>query len=134
MPSTEVAAGTPAQSANEHTPAGASASPAFQLAQANRAAGAERQQALRLAEASRALWSATLSLMTAFMQTQAPAHRYLLARRISRNFDTLSRQDCFDTGCRSSFTRLAARWQARAEQFSPTPTQPARAGLFDLFS
>lgn len=116
MPSTEVAAGTPGQRANEHTPAGASASPAFQLAQA-----------------SRALWSATLSLMTAFMQTQAPAHRYLLARRISRNFDTLSRQDCFDTGCRSSFTRLAARWQGRAQQLSPTP-QPARAGLFDLFS
>lgn len=133
MPSTEIAAGAPAHRANEHTPAGASASPAFQLAQANRATGAQRQQALRLAEASRALWAATLSLMTAFMQTQAPAHRYLLARRISRNFDTLSRQDCFDTGCRSSFTRLAARWQARAEQLSPTP-KPARAGLFDLFS
>jgi hypothetical protein len=116
MPSTEIAAGTPAHRANEHTPAGTHVSPAFQLAQANRA-----------------LWAATLSLMTAFMQTQAPAHRYLLARRISRNFDTLSRQDCFDTGCRSSFTRLAARWQARAEQLSPTP-KPARAGLFDLFS
>jgi hypothetical protein len=133
MPSTEVAAGTPAIRANEHTPAGTQVSPAFQLAQADRAAGSQCQQALRLAAASRALWAATLSLMAAFMQTQAPAHRYLLARRISRNFDTLSRQDCFDTGCRSSFTRLAARWQARAEQLSPIP-KPVRAGLFDLFS
>ena len=84
------------------TPAGPSASPAFQLAQA-----------------SRALWVATLSLMTAFMQHQAPAHRLLLARRISRNFDTLARQDCFDSGCRASFARLASRWRARSEQLSP---------------
>jgi hypothetical protein len=115
MPSTQDAAATPPTRASEPTPAEAPASPAFQLAQA-----------------SRALWVATLSLMTAFMQTQAPAHRYLLARRISRNFETLSRQECFDSGCRSSFTRLTRRWHARAEQLAPTP-QAARPGLPGLF-
>ena len=84
---------------------------------------------LALAQASRALWLATLSLMTAFMQTSAPAHRVLLARRISRNFDTLSRQDCFDTGCRASFTRLARRWQVRAEQFAPDGPRPATSPM-----
>ena len=71
--------------------------------------------AIALAQASRALWLATLSLMTAFMQTQAPAHRVLLARRISRNFETLSRQECFDAACRASFGRLALRWQSQAQ-------------------
>jgi hypothetical protein len=75
--------------------------------------------ALQLAQASRALWAATLSLMTAFMQTTAPAHRYLLARRIARNFETLADQDCFDSGSRASFGRLALRWQATAAQFAP---------------
>ena len=80
--------------------------------------------AQRLVAANRALWTATLALMTAFMQTAAPAHRCLLARRIARNFETLSGQDCFDAGCRASFSRLARRWQARAEQLSPQ--QPVR--------
>jgi hypothetical protein len=80
-----------------------------------------------LAQANRALWTATLSLMAAFMQNTAPAHRYLLARRIARNFDTLSRQDCFDQGCRASFGRLAARWQARADQHAPEGPRPAHA-------
>ena len=80
--------------------------------------------AASLAQASRALWAATLSLMTAFMQTAAPAHRYLLARRISRNFETLSGQECFDDGCRASFTRLARRWRARAEQPPPAGLRP----------
>lgn len=102
MPSTQDAPSAPAALPRQNPPAQAHASPAFLLAQA-----------------SRALWAATLSLMTAFMQTPAPAHRYLLARRISRNFDTLSRQDCFDTGCRASFMRLARRWQHRAEQSAP---------------
>lgn len=75
--------------------------------------------AAQLATASRALWVATLSLMTAFMQMQAPAHRYLLARRIARNFETLAGQECFDSGCRGSFARLAGRWQRRSEQFAP---------------
>jgi hypothetical protein len=115
MPSPETATAPP--STTEHTPAGACASPAFQLAQA-----------------SRALWSATLSLMTAFMQVPAPAHRYLLARRISRNLDTLSRQDCFDGGCRARFARLSSRWQARSEQFAPEPAPRSSGGLLNLFS
>jgi hypothetical protein len=89
--------------------------------------------ALQLAQASRALWIATLSLMTAFMQTPAPAHRYLLARRIGRNLDTLARQDCFDAGCRARFVRLARRWHERAEQFAPGAAAP-RSRLFALFS
>lgn len=75
--------------------------------------------AAQLAQASRALWIATLSLMTAFMQVPAPAHRYLLARRIARNFDTLAGQECFDSGCRATFVRLAGRWRKRSEQFAP---------------
>ncbi|HEX7890531.1 MAG TPA: hypothetical protein VF522_14310 [Ramlibacter sp.] len=87
---------------------------------------------MQLAQANRALWIATLSLMTAYMQTLAPAHRYLLARRIGRNLDTLSRQDCFDAGCRASFGRLARRWQLRAEQAAPEGPRPAGA-LMRLF-
>lgn len=89
--------------------------------------------ALALAQASRALWSATLGLMTAFMQTAAPAHRYLLARRIGRNFETLSGQECFDPRCRASFERLARRWLARSEEFAPEPVRP-RGGLLRLLS
>jgi hypothetical protein len=90
-------------------------------------AQAHASPALQLAQANRALWVATLSLMTAYMQTVAPAHRYLLARRIGRNLDTLSRQDCFDAGCRASFSRLARRWQLRAEQVAPDGPRPAGA-------
>jgi hypothetical protein len=89
--------------------------------------------AQQLAQASRALWSATLALMTAFMQTPAPAHRYLLARRIGRNFETLSGQECFDAGCRASFGRLARRWLARSEEFAPESAGPRR-GLLRLLS
>jgi hypothetical protein len=85
--------------------------------------------AFALAQASRALWSATLALMTAFMQTPAPAHRYLLARRIGRNFETLSAQECFDAACRASFGRLARRWLARSEEFAPEQARPRRRGL-----
>jgi hypothetical protein len=115
MPSDQEVAATPA-CPPDATPAGADASPAFQLAQANRA-----------------LWVATLSLMTAYMNNQAPAHRYLLSRRIARNFDTLARQDCFDSGCRASFARLARRWDARCEQLAPDPA-PVRSSLLRLFS
>ena len=79
-------------------------------------APAHAAPAVLLAQASRALWAATLSLMAAYMQNGAPAHRYLLARRIARNFTTLSGQDCFDTASRASFGRLAARWEQRAGQ------------------
>lgn len=116
-------------SATHPTPAEPCASPAFALGQRTLSADA---QARELAAASRALWSATLALMTAFMQNQAPAHRYLLARRIARNFDTLSVQDCFDLNCRASFDRLARRWQERSGQYSPEPAPSRR--LFDLLS
>ena len=69
-----------------------------------------------LEAASRALWLATLSLMTAFLQTQAPAHRYLLARRIARNFETLRAQECFTADCRRRFGKLEARWHQQAER------------------
>ena len=91
---------------------------------------AEDTLAQRLAAANRALWAATVALMTAFMQTAAPAHRYLLARRIARNFETLSGQECFDPGCRATFARLAGRWQQRSDQFAPHP--PRRPRLFQF--
>ena len=69
-----------------------------------------------LHQASRALWLATLSLMAAFMHTQAPAHRYLMARRIARNFETLGAQECFPAHCRQRFGRLGARWARQAER------------------
>lgn len=77
-----------------------------------------------LSEASRALWLATLSLMAAFMQTQAPAHRLLMARRIARNFATLREQDCFSPDCRSRFARLGTRWSERADILAGT-TRPS---------
>jgi hypothetical protein len=87
--------------------------------------------ALQLAEASRALWAATLALMTAYMQTPAPAHRYLLARRISRNFETLAGQECFDADCRGRFSRLSRRWEANALQSAPE-RQAAPSGVRGL--
>ena len=72
-----------------------------------------------LAEACNALWMATLSLMTAFMQTSAPAHRLMLARRIARNFATLRGEPCFNAGTQASFGRLQARWERRAQLLSP---------------
>lgn len=72
-----------------------------------------------LAQACRALWLATLSLMTAFMQTGAPAHRHLLARRIAANLDTLAAQDCFTADCRATFGKLAVRWRAQAHRLAP---------------
>jgi hypothetical protein len=72
-----------------------------------------------LAEASRALWLATLSLMTAFMQLQAPAHRYLLARRIARNLQTLAELDCFSHDNRLRFLRLGSRWENKAQHLGP---------------
>ena len=74
-----------------------------------------------LQDASRALWLATLSLMTAFMQTQAPAHRLLMARRIARNFDTLREQECFSADCRRRFARLGSRWHEKADRLQGKP-------------
>jgi hypothetical protein len=70
-----------------------------------------------LAQASRALWLATLALMTAFMNQQAPAHRYLLASRIARNLRTLGEQECFSADCRERFARLGLRWENQARRF-----------------
>lgn len=78
-----------------------------------------------LHDASRALWLATLSLMTAFMQTRAPAHRCLMARRIARNFETLRAQECFSDDCRRRFERLGTRWHAQADKLQGRP--PASA-------
>ena len=74
-------------------------------------------QALNLA--CQALWLATLSLMTAFMQAQGPAHRYLLARRIGENFETLRHQECFTTECRGTFLKLSHRWNDKADRLAP---------------
>jgi hypothetical protein len=74
-----------------------------------------------LNDASRALWLATLSLMAAFMQQPAPAHRLLMARRIARNFDTLREQACFSDDCRRRFARLALRWHAQADRLQGKP-------------
>lgn len=72
-----------------------------------------------LMQASTSLWLATLSLMTAYMQQRAPAHRLMLARRIARNFDTLRQQECFGERTRARFTQLARRWQRTADSLSP---------------
>lgn len=127
MPFAESSTGAPARS--HLTPAGACSPPAFDLAPPPSASG--DGQRLRLTDAVRALWTATLALMTAFMQISAPAHRYLLAQRISRNLDTLAGQDCFDPACRERFARLARRWHKRAGEFAPQP-RPARRRLRDL--
>ena len=82
-----------------------------------------------LQQACAALWLATLSLMTAFMQTAAPAHRYLLARRIARNFETLLEQkECYGDDARARFTQLAQRWTCKAELLSPNREAPV--GVF----
>lgn len=71
---------------------------------------------LQLAQACRALWLATVSLMTAFMHTSAPAHRQQLARRIARNLATLAGQrDIFSAADCGRFERLGAHWLSRAE-------------------
>lgn len=86
-----------------------------------------------LSEASRALWLATLALMAAFMQTQAPAHRLLMARRIARNFATLRELECFSADCRGRFARLGARWSERADVLAGKPAPLAGwRGLFGL--
>jgi hypothetical protein len=100
-------------------PSTASAAPASPPSVPAAAAGSHAAAAAQLAQASHALWIATLSLMTAFMHTAAPAHRLLLSRRIARNFETLAGQECFDAGCRAKFAGLARRWQARSEEFDP---------------
>jgi hypothetical protein len=81
-----------------------------------------------LVAACAALWSATLSLMTAYMQQPAPAHRLSLARRISRNFDTLAQQQVFTLSSRQSFVRLSLRWQVNAGHLEDTASGQRPAG------
>ncbi|MDP3759761.1 MAG: hypothetical protein Q8R01_04500 [Ramlibacter sp.] len=71
--------------------------------------------ALKLSRACAALWTATLALMTAFMQNPAPAHRLLIARKIAKNLKVLHEQDCFTLECRMIFSNLAQRWTANAD-------------------
>ena len=86
--------------------------------------------ATTLPEACTALWRATLSLMVAFMKIAAPAHRYLIARRIARNLELLADQDCFSAGCRDTFTRLSRRWHLKAEKLTPAiPASPTHRPL-----
>lgn len=80
---------------------------------------------LELSRACAALWTATLSLMTAFMHTPAPAHRLLLARRVARNLATLREQECFTPSCRQTFGRLSRRWNDKADRLDPRREQRA---------
>jgi hypothetical protein len=75
-------------------------------------------ESLALTRACTALWVATLSLMTAFMQTPAPAHRSLIARKIAKNLGMLCEQSCFTAECRMIFSNLSQRWTAKAEQLA----------------
>lgn len=79
-----------------------------------------------------ALWSATLALMTAYMQTAAPAHRLLLARRIAANFRTLAQQEVFSPASRESFARLQQRWQSRAERLAQPQRPNGRRRLAEI--
>lgn len=92
-------------------------------------ADATDADALALSRACSALWVGTLSLMAAFMQTSAPAHRYLIARKIARNFETLREQeDCFTPACRATFSKLSQRWAAKADQLARQEDRP-RGGI-----
>jgi len=82
-----------------------------------------------LSRASGALWLATLSLMTAYMHTAAPAHKYLLASRIARNLCTLRERACFSEVTRATFSKLATRWKKKADALSPTASQ--RRSMFE---
>ena len=90
--------------------------------------GGAAPDAAALTRACTALWTATLSLMTAFMHTGAPAHRYLIARRIANNLATLHEQDCFSARARASFASLSRRWEDKANGLAPEDQRP-RGGL-----
>jgi len=100
-------------------------------ADASLACGSQPQAeglAAQLVSACTALWTATLSLMVAFMRTPAPAHRYLMARRIARNLATLQEQDCFSAASRASFAKLSRRWSDKADRLAPDEQRP-RGGI-----
>lgn len=72
---------------------------------------------MALQSACTGLWVATLSLMTAFMHNQAPAHRCLIARKIAKNLAMLHREEqVFTVECRMIFSNLAQRWTVNADQ------------------
>ena len=82
------------------------------------------EQAAQLAQACHALWLATLSLMTAFMQAPQPAHRLLLARRVARNLRTLQeRPSPFDEKSLAKFAQLQQRWDRKVQALSPEGEQ-----------
>ena len=86
-----------------------------------------------LDQACIALWSATLALMTAYMQQPAPAHRLLLARRIAANMETLAKQDTFAPASRDAFVRLHERWHGIAGALArPAPSAGGRGLLQHL--
>jgi hypothetical protein len=87
--------------------------------------------AVKLSRACAALWTATLALMTAFMQNPAPAHRVLIARKIAKNLKLLHEQECFTTECRMIFSNLAQRWTANADLLSRQDDSP-RSGFGGL--
>jgi len=94
--------------------------------------GEHASEALALSRACTALWVATLSLMTAFMQTSAPAHRYLIARKIAKNLAMLQDEErVFTTECRMIFANLAQRWSAKADQLAPTERSAGGTGLME---
>ena len=92
------------------------------------AAPSRSAQERELAQACMALWVATLSLMTAFMHHRAPAHRYLLARRISNNLATLQQQECFSRESQATFSKLCRRWNATADELGQQQSLPRRSG------
>ncbi|MHB1124002.1 MAG: hypothetical protein ACYC0T_14960 [Ramlibacter sp.] len=80
---------------------------------------------LALTQACSALWVATLSLMTAFMQNAAPAHRHLIARKIAKNLAMLREEEAvFSPECRMIFNNLAQRWSAQADQLAARQERP----------
>jgi hypothetical protein len=84
-----------------------------------------------LQRACMALWCATLSLMAAYMQQPAPAHRLLLARRIAANFETLARQESFSPASREAFARLHGRWHSVAAELDRPTASEDRRGLLE---
>lgn len=80
--------------------------------------------AVKLTRACAALWTATLALMTAFMQNPAPAHRVLIARKIAKNLKLLHEQECFTTECRMIFSNLSQRWTANADRLTRQDDHP----------
>lgn len=87
------------------------------------------RESVALDRACIALWVATLALMTAFMQTSAPAHRYLIARKIARNLGTLCQESCFTAECRMIFSNLSHRWTAQADQLAQEDRPRGGIGL-----